>query len=51
MAHNITITAVEKPEPDIRLAVLALLALARRLQAEADAAPAAPAAEVGGADV
>jgi hypothetical protein len=46
MARQIKITAVEKTEPDVRLAVLALLQLARELQ-EAQAAGGSPPADAG----
>lgn len=34
MARKIRVTAIEKDEPELRLYVLALIALARQLQAE-----------------
>jgi hypothetical protein len=41
MARRIRVRGVPKPEPDVRLYVLALIELARQLQEEEDASGAA----------
>ena len=38
MARRIKVTGIPRPEPDVRLYVLALIELARQLQAEEEAA-------------
>ena len=42
MRRDIRITAIRNPNPDIRLYVLALIALARQLQEEGATRPPAP---------
>lgn len=42
MARRIRVRGIPRPEPDVRLYVLALIELARQLQAEEQAAKAGP---------